>query len=269
MLSKSLYSEAQTWKQKFKDNSVTLSLKDDKFHKSWKELFEKLYNDKRFRNRIEKELSEELRDDDNLIMHPQPDYVFNAFKLTSFKKLKVVIIGQDPYFDHEIHENKNVSQAMGLSFSVPVGIKVPSSLRNIYVNLKKYGHIENIPEHGNLESWAEQGCLLLNTALTVKDGSANKNCHQFIWGWFTDEIISYISEKKENVVFVLWGSHALGKKDLIDEKKHEIIISSHPSGLSVGKPMKEYPAFNANDHFGKINQKLKEWGRSEIDWNLE
>jgi uracil-DNA glycosylase len=268
MLSKSSYSKVPTWKEKFADNKVSLSLLDKDFHKSWKELFEKLSNDKRFQNRVERELSEELKDDEKLIMHPPPDYVFNAFKLTTFKKLKVVIIGQDPYFDHETHENRNVSQAMGLSFSVPFGIKVPSSLRNIYANLKKYGHIQNIPEHGNLESWAEQGCLLLNTSLTVKDGTINKNCHQFIWGWFTDEIISYISDNKEHVIFVLWGSHALGKKDLIDTNKHEVIVSSHPSGLSVGKPMKEYPAFNANDHFGKINEKLKEWDRNEIDWNL-
>lgn len=212
MLSKSSYSKAQTWKEKFSDNKVSLSPNMEDFHKSWWDLFEKLNNDKRFKNRIEKELSDELRDGENLIMHPQPDYVFNAFKLTSFKKLKVVIIGQDPYFDHEIHADKKVSQAMGLSFSVPIGIKVPSSLRNIYANLKKYEHIENIPEHGNLEYWAKQGCLLLNTALTVKDGSINKNCHQFIWSWFTDEIISYISENKKHVIFVLWGSNALEKK---------------------------------------------------------
>jgi uracil-DNA glycosylase len=267
MLSKIEYSQTQTWKEKFSDNKVSLYDKN-LFHKSWDELFEKLYNDNRFKNRIEKELSDELKENDNLIMHPQPDYVFNAFKLTKFKKLKVVILGQDPYFDHDIYNDKNVSQAMGLSFSVPGGIKIPSSLKNIYFNLKKYKHIQNIPEHGNLEKWAEQGCLLLNTALTVKDGTNNKNCHQFIWGWFTNEIISYISNNKEHVVFVLWGTHALSKLDLIDKDKHYIIASSHPSGLSAAKPMKEYSPFNDNDHFGKINEKLKEWGRSEINWKL-
>jgi uracil-DNA glycosylase len=265
MLSKSSYSKVETWKEKFPNNKVVLS-NNDLYHNSWCNVFEKLFNDKRFKNRVEEELSEELKEDPNLIMHPQPDYVFNAFMLTPLKKLKVVILGQDPYFSHDVYKDRNVSQAMGLSFSVPMGVDTPSSLRNIYANLKKNCHIEKIPDHGNLEEWAKQGVLLLNTSLTVRDGTANKNCHQFNWSWFTDEIIRYISEKKKHIVFVLWGAPAFGKKDMIDEGKHELIISSHPSGLSCAKPMKGYPAFNDNDHFGKINKKLEEWGRNKIDW---
>jgi uracil-DNA glycosylase len=264
MLSKTEYSKVPTWSEKFMNKKVVLT--DAEYHKSWKELFTKLFQDSRFQTRVENELTDELKEDVNLIMHPQPDYVFNAFKLTTFKKMKVVIIGLDPYFNHETHNGKNVSQAMGLSFSVPDGFAVPSSLRNIFLNLKKFNHIDDIPKHGNLESWAEQGCLMLNTSLTVKDGSSNVNCHKFMWSWFTDQIISYISDNKDHVVFVLWGAQALGKKDLIDEKKHFVIASSHPSGLSANKPMKEYPSFNSFDHFGKINEKLKEWERSEIDW---
>jgi uracil-DNA glycosylase len=230
MLTKSSYSKVKTWKEKFPNNKISLDNKDQ-YHESWEDMFEILFNDKRFENRIEKELSEEMEKTENFIMHPKPDYVFHAFKLTSFNKVKVVIIGLDPYFDHEKHNDKIVSQAMGLSFSVPKGIKIPSSLRNIFANLKKYKHIDEIPEHGNLESWAEQGVLLLNTALTVKDGTVSKNCHLFNWSWFTDEIISYISNNKKHVVFVLWGAQAFGKKNLIDEKKHEIIASSQPSGL--------------------------------------
>lgn len=264
-LDKDDYSKIQTWSQKFPDKKV--SLKEPKIDKSWKKLFDRLFENKKFK-KVEEELSEEVESVKNILMYPKPDLVFNAFNLTSFKKLKVVFIGQDPYFDHEVYNKHFIPQAMGLAFSVPIGIKTPSSLKNIYANQKKFGHIKEIPTHGNLEYWAEQGCLMLNTSLTVKDGTCFKNCHQSIWRWFTDEIIEYISENKDNVIFVLWGSHALDKKKLIDEKKHTVIVSSHPSGLSVGKPLKEYSAFNAEDHFGKINKQLKAWKLDEIDWSV-
>lgn len=270
MLSKKKYSEVITWKEKFPDNKVNLSSDEIKesIYDSWIPLFDKLFTDQRFKNRIEKELSEDMIKNPNLNMYPKPDYVFNAFGLTSFKKLKVVILGQDPYFNHENYDDKIVPQAMGLSFSVPQGVMIPSSLKNVYTNLKKNGHIDKIPESGNLESWAKQGVLMLNTSLTVKEGSINKNCHQFIWKWFTDEIISYISENKSNIIFVLWGSPAYSKKELIDTSKHELIISSHPSGLSYTKPMSGYSAFVNQDHFGIINKKLNEWGMKEIDWTI-
>ena len=257
------YSNYESWGEKFADNGVILS--DIEVLKSWKPLFDKLFKDKRFK-KIEKDLSEEL-EDEAVKIFPYPDLVFNAFDLTSFKKLKVVFIGQDPYFDCMEYKNTCVPQAMGLSFSVPHGIKVPSSLKNIYANLKKFKHIEEMPDHGNLESWAKQGCLMLNSSLTVKEGTKSKNCHQGLWRWFTDEIISYISENKDNVIFVLWGADAFKKASLIDLDKHCILVSSHPSGLSVNKPMKEHPAFNSYDHFGKINEKLAEWQLKEIDWN--
>lgn len=270
MLSKSLYSNVKSWKEKFPNNIVNLTSDDfrEKIYESWMPLFDKLFGDKRFENRIEKELSNEMENNDNLVMYPKPEYIFNAFGLTSFKKLKVVIIGQDPYFNHEFDNNKISPQAMGLSFSVPHCVAIPSSLKNIYGNMIKYKHFDKFPNHGNLESWAKQGVLLLNTSLTVKTGAENKNCHQFIWKWFTDEIIKYISDNKSNIIFVLWGSPAYGKKDLIDTTKHELIVSSHPSGLSCNKPMSGHPAFVNQDHFGKINDKLKEWGKKEIDWNL-
>jgi uracil-DNA glycosylase len=266
MLNIKSYSEEKSWKDKF-PNSVVF-LKNIKFHDSWSEMFDELFLDARFTKRIEKEISEELKDDVNLIIHPKPDYIFNAFILTKFKKTKVIILGQDPYFDHETHDDKIIPQAMGLSFSVPEGIKIPSSLRNIFGNLKKNKHIKEIPTHGNLEQWAKQGVLLLNTSLTVKDGTSNKNCHQFQWSWFTNGIIKYISDNKKKVIFVLWGNNALEKKDLIDENKHKIIISSHPSGLSANKKMKEYPAFNDVDHFGEINKTLDEWEKTQINWEI-
>jgi uracil-DNA glycosylase len=241
------------------------SLKESKIHKSWRPLFDKLFADDKF-EQIETQLTEDATTD---MIHPKPDLVFNAFRLTSFKTLKVVIIGQDPYFDHETFNKNIIPQAMGLSFSVPCGIKVPSSLKNMYTNLKKYNHIKSIPNHGNLEQWTEQGCLLLNASLTVKDGTKNKNCHQDIWSWFTDEIIKYISETKEHVVFVLWGSFALNKKDLIDTDKHSIVVSSHPSGLSCNQPLRGYGSFINTDSFGLVNKQLKEWEMEEINWNNE
>jgi uracil-DNA glycosylase len=270
-LDKKSYSKMKTWGEKFPDGNVVLS--DQKVTKSWDQIFNKLLKDKRFDKRTEQELTEQLKENPKIMINPLPDLVFNAFNLTPLKKLKVVFIGQDPYFDHEVYENKktkkkiNVSQAMGLSFSVPHGFKVPSSLSNIYRNLKKNGHIKELPDHGNLEAWAEQGCLMLNSALTVKDGKENRNCHQYPWEWFTDEIISHISENKDHVIFVLWGSFAYKKEGMIDQKKHKLIVSSHPSGLSAGKPMGKYSAFNNEDHFGKINKQLKEWKMEEIDWD--
>ena len=138
----------------------------------------------------------------------------------------------------------------------------PTHVR-IYKNLLKYGHIEKIPEHGCLDYWAYQGCLMLNTSLTVIDGE--KNCHSNEWKWFTDKIIEEISNKLNNIVFVLWGGEAYKKIELIDLDKHHVIISSHPSGLSANKEFKSYPAFVNQDHFGIINSYLKD----KIIWRFE
>jgi len=159
-------------------------------------------------------------------------------------------------------------QAMGLSFSVPYNFAIPSSLQNIYKNLQKYGHIRKIPNHGNLSFWATQGCLLLNTSLTVYEGADNKNCHQSIWTKFTDNIIKYISDTNDYVVFVLWGAHAMSKCKFIDLDKHDAIISSHPSGLSADKPLSNYSSFNTYDHFGQINKLLQKHNKKPIIWQL-
>lgn len=257
------YSKYKTWKQFYPDNKV--NLKKIKYDESYEEMFQILFKDKRLEN-LENALSKDLKDDDTDI-HPAPELVFNAFLLTPLHNIKVFAIGQDPYFDHETFDGINVHQAMGLSYSVPYGMKTPSSLENIYKNQLKFGHIKNIPTNGNLEFWAIQGCLLLNSALTVKDGKENKNCHQNNWRWFTDTVIRYISDKCENIVFVLWGSDALAKLNLIDVDKHEVIISSHPSGLSCAKPLGSHKPFNEVDHFGKINQFLIKNKKSEIIWN--
>ena len=129
----------------------------------------------------------------------------------------------------ELFDNKIIPNAMGLSFSVQYDNPIPSSLKNIYANLNKFGHFydNKIPNHGNLRSWATQGCLMLNTSLTVKQGKPNSQ--SFYWTNITDNIIEHLSNNKQNLVFVLWGAHALAKKKLIDETKHKIFVSSHPS----------------------------------------
>ena len=261
-LSKEQYAQSKSWTKKFPDKNINIKIL--RYHKSWKPLFDELFKDKKIEN-INKKLSLDM----NKKLCPNPNYVFNAFPLTQFDELKVVIIGQDPYFGFELHDSNIVYQAMGLSFSVPDEFDIPSSLQNIYSNLIKYKHIKTKPKSGNLENWARQGCLMLNSALTVINGAENINCHKLIWKWFTDSIIKYISDKKEHVIFVLWGASALEKLNLIDLDKHEAIISSHPSGRSSSKPLKNYSAFNEQNHFGKINELLEKWCITPIDWNIE
>ena len=176
MLSKSKYAKNKTWKEMYPEE-VNLR---HQHSISWKPIFDKIYNDPRF-SKIEKCLQEHLEIPDRPQICPKPEFVYTSFKLTPFNKIKVVFIGQDPYFDHEEYEDIFVPQAMGLSFSVPCEFEIPSSLKNIYGNLQKNEHFLEYPDHGNLTSWAAQGCLMLNSALTVIDGKYNKNCHQNLW----------------------------------------------------------------------------------------
>ena len=193
---------------------------------------------------------------------PYPDLLFSSFNYTPLNKLKVVILGQDPYHNFEYHNNKIIPQAMGLSFSVPRGIKIPSSLKNIFKNMKKYNQIMYIPKFGDLSFLAYQGCLFLNTSLTVQCG--HPNSHSKKWSEFTDKLIEYISNKKDNIIFLLWGSPSLSKLNLIDKSKHFVTISSHPSGLSCNRSLREYNSFNNTNHFKKINYKLNK----KIIWQI-
>ena len=184
------------------------------------------------------------------IIYPAQKKIFRAFDLTSFDNLKVVILGQDPYHGHK--------QANGLAFSVDQNIKIPPSLINIY---KVYSSDLGFPfpVNGNLESWAKQGVLLLNSILTVEPGSAGS--HKDIgWEVFTDEIIKVLSIEKVNLVFILWGAFAGRKKELINDEKHLILTSAHPSPLSC------YRGFQGNGHFGKTNSFLIENGYQPIVW---
>ena len=179
-------------------------------------------------------------------IYPPGSLIFNAFFLTNFKDLKVVILGQDPYH--------GPGQAHGLCFSVPVGTKQPPSLKNIFKELKNDLGVSKKTSEGNLENWAKQGVFLLNTTLTVCHGQAMS--HKDIgWERFTNEVISLISREKEKVIFVLWGSHAQSKIPLID-KRHTIIKSPHPSPLSAHR------GFFGSKPFSQVNQNLDK----EIIW---
>ncbi|WP_343184158.1 uracil-DNA glycosylase [Buchnera aphidicola (Ceratovacuna keduensis)] len=189
----------------------------------------------------------------NKVIYPSDKNIFSAFKYTSFKNIKIVMLGQDPYY-------KN-GQANGLSFSVNYGIKIPPSLNNIFKELKSSIKYFNIPKHGNLLKWANQGILLLNTILTVEENKPNS--HKDIgWTHFTDTIIEKISFYKKNVIFLLLGKNAQKKIDLINFKKHFILISSHPSPYSSNN------GFLGCNHFLKINSILSYIKKDKIDWNL-
>jgi uracil-DNA glycosylase len=181
---------------------------------------------------------------------PPASLIFNAFNLCPFDKVKVVIIGQDPY-----HE---VGQAHGLCFSVNDGVKFPPSLVNIFKEIERdYG--KPMPQSGNLVRWANQGVFLLNATLTVCQGAAGSHQNKG-WEEFTDRVIKEISDRKEHVVFLLWGSYAQRKGLVIDEKKHLVLKAVHPSPLSA------YRGFIGCGHFRKANDYLTQHGETPIEW---
>lgn len=185
------------------------------------------------------------------VIYPPGPLIFNAFNKTPFDKVKVVILGQDPYI--------NPGEAMGLCFSVPKGVRTPPSLVNIYKEINRDLGLP-IPAHGDLTHWAEQGVLLLNATLTVQAGTSNS--HKDIgWQKFTDAVIRRISEGKDGVVFLLWGTFARGKKALIDEMKHHVLEAAHPSPLAGN-------AFQGCGHFSRTNEILTRQDQTPIDWTV-
>ena len=187
------------------------------------------------------------------IIYPDKYDIFNALHYTSYKDVKVVILGQDPYH--------GPNQAHGLSFSVSPGVKIPPSLLNIYKELNSDLGCY-IPNNGYLKKWADQGVLLLNTSLTVRAGEANSHKNKG-WEIFTDKIISLINEKTDPVVFLLWGNNAINKKKLITNKQHLILSSTHPSPLSASR------GFFGSKPFSKINKFLISVNKAPIDRQIE
>lgn len=220
-----------------------------KIEESWKEVLSEEFEKDYFR-----EIRSFLRSEINKgkTIYPPGDLIFNAFNKTPFDEVKVVILGQDPY-----HQP---GQAMGLSFSVPKDVKVPPSLKNVFKELNDDLNIE-IPDHGDLTSWSEQGVLLLNAILTVEKGKPASH-HKIGWQEFTDTAIQKLSEKRENIIFLLWGNFAKNKKKLIDETEHYVFEATHPSPLARG-------GFFGCKHFSKTNEILLQLGKKPIDWSLD
>ena len=185
-------------------------------------------------------------------IYPPGNKIFNAFQLTKFEELKVVILGQDPYH--------GIGQAHGLSFSVEQGIKPPPSLKNIFKELE-YDLGLKQPEHGNLEKWAHQGVLLLNSILTVERGNPGSHAKKG-WEIFTDQVLKTITLHRKNIVFILWGQKAQDKCHFIDANKNLVIKSSHPS------PYSAHAGFLGSKPFSRANNYLKDRGIDPIDWDL-
>lgn len=219
-----------------------------KITEKWDKLLEKEFSSKSYLN-LREFLKKEYSD---FTVYPSMFNIFNALKSVEIDKIKVVILGQDPY-----HEK---GQAMGLSFSVPKGVEVPPSLKNIFKEIESETGEKTDKNNGDLTYLANQGVLLLNTVLTVREHLANSHKDKG-WEEFTDSVIEKISANSNHVVFLLWGANAKSKKVLIDKNKHLILESAHPSPLSA------YNGFFGNGHFIKTNEFLKSWGISPIKWS--
>jgi len=219
-----------------------------KIEESWKAVLSDEFN-KDYFLKLKQFLLDEKK---NHAIYPNREDIFNAFNYTPFAKVKVVILGQDPY-----HGN---GQAHGLSFSVPKGIKPPPSLKNIFKELYADLNLE-IPNHGDLTTWAQQGVLLLNATLTVRLKQAASHQKKG-WEQFTNRVIKEISDKKEGVVFLLWGRFAQNKEVLIDSTRHHILTAPHPS------PFSAHSGFFGCKHFSKTNYLLSQQNQDSINWQI-
>jgi uracil-DNA glycosylase len=221
---------------------------DVRIHPSWKEALNDEFEQPYFQAIVDFLKSEKAQG--KTIFPPGP-LIFNAFDSTPFEKVKVVVLGQDPYH--------NPGEAMGLCFSVPKGVRIPPSLQNIYKELATDVGAQ-IPTHGDLSAWARQGVFLLNAMLTVEKNKAAS--HQKIgWQTFTDAVICKLSERREGLVFLLWGGFARKKKELIDASRHLVLEAAHPSPLAQG-------AFFGCRHFSQANAYLAARGMAQIDWQI-
>ncbi len=223
---------------------------DVKIEASWKEALQEEFEKPYFENIVQFLKTEKQS---NKTIFPPGSLIFNAFEQTPFDKVKVVLLGQDPYH--------NYGQAHGLCFSVPQGIAFPPSLQNIFKEIKEDTGI-SIPAKGDLTSWAKQGVLLLNASLTVRAHEANSHA-KIGWTDFTDAVIKKLSDEKQGIVFLLWGRFAQNKHILIDGTKHHILTAAHPSPLSA------YNGFFGCKHFSKTNELLASQGKEPINWKID
>ncbi|NOI99018.1 uracil-DNA glycosylase [Vibrio kanaloae] len=218
--------------------------------KTW----ESIINDERDKEYFQSVLAfvEQQRNSGKTIYPPQ-EQVFNAFDMTPFESVRVVILGQDPYH--------GANQAHGLAFSVLPGVKIPPSLRNMYKELAQDIEGFEIPNHGYLDSWASQGVLMLNTVLTVEEAKAHSHA-KCGWETFTDAIITELNQRSEPIIFLLWGAHAQKKGQAIDSERHHVLTAPHPSPLSARR------GFFGCKHFSMTNKILCSIDQNPIDWRL-
>lgn len=227
---------------------TSLSIKKLQLETTWLENLEEEFS-KKYMLELSSFLNEEMT---NHKIYPPVSEIFNAFNKTPFPKVKVVILGQDPY--HAFN------QAHGLSFSVSKATKIPPSLVNIFKELNRSLGL-SFPSHGCLESWSAQGVFLLNTVLTVRESLPNSHAGRG-WELFTDKVIEILNSKKQNLVFLLWGNPARNKAKNLDKSKHLVLETSHPSPLSAHR------GFLGCDHFKKSNEYLVSKGMTPIDWSI-
>lgn len=219
-----------------------------KIHPAWREALKAEFESPYFDNIVD---TLKAKRSQGVTIYPPGPLIFNAYNKVPPEEVKVVILGQDPYH--------NPGEAMGLSFSVPQGVRIPPSLKNIYKEIADDLNLK-IPTHGDLSSWADQGVFLLNAILTVEKNSAASHRH-LGWQNFTDATIRYLSEHRDNIVFMLWGNFAKQKKDLIDNQRHLALEAFHPSPLAGNR-------FSGCKHFSKANQYLTTYGKKSIDWQI-
>ncbi|AEX61453.1 putative uracil-DNA glycosylase [Megavirus courdo7] len=258
----------KTWKECFPDNNV--KLRSLIFNPGWNEFFDQIENKKYF-SKLEENLSNFMKKGQNII--PYPELLFNTLNILAPRKIKVIILGQDPYPGEC---KKGVPNAMGVSFSVPLNCRVPASLDNIYNNMVRFKNLSKKPNHGCLASWIVQGCFLFNSSFT--NILFQTNAHQKIWNEFTADLLKYITNKCTNLVFIVWGKFAHILCENIDPNKHHMITSSHPSPMSCDRTFvgtkygtKEkivYPSFKTVNHFTLANKYLLSVGKQDILWNL-
>ncbi|MCR2061925.1 uracil-DNA glycosylase [Campylobacter helveticus] len=227
---------------------IAINPQNIKINPDWKEFLKEEFEKPYFLN-IKRYYVEALKMSKTI--YPPANLTFNAFNLTPLNRVKIVLLGQDPY-----HKQ---NQAMGLSFSVPKGVQIPPSLRNIFKELNEDLGIK-IQKDGDLSSWAAQGVLLLNSILSVEE---NKPASHNNWGWqeFSDAVIKKLSFEKEGLIFLLWGNYAKSKKPLIDIRKHFVLEAAHPSPLARS-------GFLGCKHFSKSNAILQNLGKEPIKWEL-
>ena len=216
--------------------------------KQWKELFQQ-EEQQEYYQKLMQFLDEEYA---HRTIYPPREDLFTCFTSCPFEAVKVVILGQDPYHQPD--------QAHGLCFSVRKGVQIPRSLKNIYKELKSDMNID-APSHGCLTDWTKQSVFLMNTVMSVREGQAASHKKKG-WETFTDTVISALNEQEKGIVFVLWGSHAQKKADLITGRQHRILMSAHPSPLSASR------GFFGSRPFSTVNRYLEEMGRTPIDWRV-